>query len=100
MGEGTRKLNLTLKFADRLITLSTVVSDFVDEGPEITVRRFNRWVQRTRELLAGNIKGDQLFRFDSLPKPGRENSSLEEIHYCSREHANFIRDIVSEIERA
>jgi hypothetical protein len=98
MGEGTRKLNLTLKFADRLITLSTVVSDFVDEGPEITVRRFNRWVKRTRELLAGNIEGSRLFEFDSLPKPGRENNSLEEIHYCSREHADFLRNVVSEID--
>jgi hypothetical protein len=100
MIEGRKKLDLTLKVADRLVRLSTVVSDYDQDGAEMTVRRFNRWVKHTRELLHGNIDGDKIAEFDHLPKPGDENDTPEGINNCSKEHADFLRDLVTEIDKA
>lgn len=100
MIEGRKKLDLTLKVADRLISLSTVVSDCDKDSAEIAVRRFNRWVIYTRELLDGNIDGDKIAEFDHLPKPGAENDTPEGINNCSKEHADFLRDLVTEIDKA
>lgn len=100
MIEGPKKLDLTLKVADRLIRLSTVVSDYDKDSAEIAVRRFNRWVKYTRELLDGNIDGDKIAEFDHLPKPGEDNDTPEGINSCSKEHADFLRDLVTEIDEA
>jgi hypothetical protein len=100
MSEGPRKLDLTLKVADRLVRLSTVVSDQDKESAEIAVRRFNRWVKHTRELLNGNVDENKIAEFDRLPKPVEDNRIPEEIDNCSKEHADFLRDLVSEIDKA
>lgn len=97
MGEGTRKLNLTLRIADRIITLSTVVSEYDKEGANMTARSFNRWVDHTRKLLDGNIDKSRIGEFDRLHKPA-EGGNPEEISACSREHADFLRNIVREID--
>ncbi len=100
MNEGPKKLDLTLRVADRLVRLSTVVSDHDKDSAEIAVRRFNRWVKHTRELLDGNIDGNKVAEFDQLPKPGEDKDTPEEVNSCSKEHADFLRDLVTEIDEA
>jgi hypothetical protein len=100
MSEGTRKLDLTLRVADRLITLSTVVSDCDKEGAESAARSFNRWAERTRKILAGNVDENRVTEFDKLPKPAEDSSSSEEISAYSRRHADFLREIVDELDEA
>jgi hypothetical protein len=90
MSEGPRKLDLT--------KLSSVVSDYTHDDAKATITRFNRWVRNTREILDGQIDVETISHFDRLPKPGEENESLEEIHYCSKEHSDFLRDLVKQID--
>jgi len=100
MSEGPRKLDLTLRVADRILNLSAVVSDYAQDGAEMTVRRFNRWVKHTRELLDGNIDRNKIAEFDGLPMPGEDNDTPEEINNCSKEYADYLRDLVTEIDEA
>lgn len=98
MSEGPRKLHLSLKVADRIIQLSTVVGDFEKDGAELTARRFNRWIDHTRELLEQNIDKQTMEDFESLPRLDSDADTLEKIGECSKRHADFLREIVSEIE--
>ena len=100
MNESPRKLDLTLKVADRLVRLSTVVSDQDKDSAEIAVRSFNRWVKHTRELLNGNVDQNKVAEFDRLPKPGEDSDTPEEINNCSKEYADYLRDLVTEIDKA
>jgi hypothetical protein len=100
MSEGPKKLNLTLKVTDRIVKLSSVVSDYTHTDAKATITRFDRWVKNTREILEGQIDRDTVSRFDRLPRPGEQNDSLEEIHYCSREHSDFLRDLVKQIDES
>lgn len=96
MDEVKRKLNLTMKITDSVVKLSIIVSGYEQNEAPATVRKFNQWVDETRELLMDNFDGSRVERFDSLTKPTIDNVTPEEMNETSRSHAEYLQDLIQE----
>lgn len=95
--EGKHKLNLTMKITDSVIRLSTVVIGYSDNGAKETVKKFNKWAKDTQNILSRDFGPEKATRFGKLKKPSIWKHSPDDLDRFSREHANYLQELIEEI---
>lgn len=96
--EGRKKLELTMKITDSVVKLSVIASSYADYGAKETVRKFNRWVDETHNLLKMNFDVAKLEEFKNLEKPSIWKHSPDDINRFSGEHADYLQGLIEDIK--